>query len=62
MDSKPWYLSKTLWANLLAGGVVIATVFGLDLGLTPESQAEIVAGVLVIANLILRLVTNRGIR
>ena len=62
MESKRWYLSKTLWANLLAGGAVIATVFGLDLGLTPESQAEIVAGVLVIANLILRLVTKQGIR
>jgi len=61
MDSKSWYTSKTIWANLLAGVVVVATITGVDLGLSPEAQAEIVAAVMVIVNLVLRFVTNRGI-
>lgn len=53
--------SKTLWANLIAGGVTIASVFGLDLGLTPELQAELVAGIMVVVNIVLRFVTKEPI-
>ena len=59
--TKPWYASKTMWANLIGGGVTIASVFGLDLGLTPETQAQLVAGIMVVVNLVLRLVTKRPI-
>jgi hypothetical protein len=58
---KPWYTSKTLYANLIAGAVTIAGVFGLDLGLDAEAQAQLVAGVMVVVNIGLRLVTNQGL-
>lgn len=60
-DTKPWYASKTLWANLIAGGVTVAGVFGIDLGLDGETQAQLVAGVMVVVNIVLRLVTSKGI-
>jgi hypothetical protein len=47
-----------MWANLLGGAVTIGGVFGLDLGLTPETQAQLVAGIMVIVNIILRFVTK----
>jgi hypothetical protein len=58
---KPWYTSKTLYANLIAGGVTIAGVFGVDVGLDPEAQAQLVAGVMVVVNIALRLITNQGL-
>jgi hypothetical protein len=60
--SKPWYLSRTMWANLIGGAVTIGGVFGLDLGLTPEAQAQLVSGIMVVINLVLRLVTRSAIR
>ena len=60
-QSKKWYLSKTLWANLIAGVVTVAGVFGLDLGLDGEAQAQLVAGILVGVNLVLRLVTSKSV-
>jgi len=62
METKNWYASKTLWVNLVAGGVTVAGVFGVDVGLSPETQAELVAGILVVVNIILRFVTNTGLR
>ena len=56
--TKPWYASKTMWANLIGGAVTIGSVFGLDLGLTPETQAQLVAGIMVVVNLVLRFVTK----
>lgn len=61
MESKPWYASKTMWANLIGGAVTIGSVFGLDLGLTPEAQAQLVAGIVVAVNIVLRFVTKRPI-
>lgn len=58
---KPWYTSKTLWANLTAGAVTVATAFGLDLGLDETAQTQLVAGVMVVVNIVLRLVTNQGL-
>lgn len=62
MRSKSWYESKTMWANLIGGGVTIGGVFGLDLGLTPEVQAQLVAGIMAVVNIVLRLVTKGPIR
>lgn len=59
---KPWYASKTLWANAIAGIVTVAGVFGVDVGLGPEEQAQIVAGAMVIVNVVLRFVTSSAIR
>lgn len=59
--TKKWYVSRTVWANVIAGGVTVATVFGLDLGLSPETQAELVTGIMVVVNLVLRFVTDTKI-
>ena len=61
MDNKPWYASKTLWANIIAGAVTVAGALGLNLGLDSAAQAELVAGVMVVVNIVLRLVTSQPI-
>lgn len=58
---KRWYQSRTLWANLIAGAVTIAGVFGVDVGLGAEEQAQLVAGILIVVNIGLRLVTDKPI-
>ncbi len=58
---KQWYASKTIWVNVIAGAATLATVFGLDLGLTEAAQSQLVAGIMVVVNLILRLVTDKKI-
>jgi uncharacterized membrane protein YadS len=60
-ESKPWYQSKTLWANIVAAAATLATVLGVDIGLTPETQAELVAGIMVAVNIVLRFVTRTPI-
>ena len=45
---KKWYLSKTLWANLIA----LVSVFGLEV--TPEETTAILA----VVNIILRIITK----
>lgn len=62
MESKPWYTSKTIWANLVAFAATVAVIAGVDVGLTPEVQAEIVAAVLAGVNIVLRLITREAIR
>ncbi len=62
MESKPWYASKTIWANLVAFAATVAVIAGVDVGLTPEVQAEIVAAVLAGVNIVLRLITREAIR
>ena len=58
---KPWYLSKTLWANGLAGLVTVLGIFGIDLGLAAEQQATIVSAVMVVVNIVLRFVTKEPV-
>lgn len=54
---KQWYLSKTVWVNLLALlGISLEAVTGKQV-LDADIQAEI----LTVINLILRLVTKQGI-
>ena len=57
---KRWYTSKTLWVNAVA---FVGTVLGITgLGtLTPDEQAQIVGGVLALANIILRFATTKGL-
>jgi len=63
MDPKPWYASKTIWANVIAFAATVATVFGVDLplDLTAEMQAEIVAAIMAVVNIVLRFVTDTAI-
>ena len=56
MNTKRWYTSKTLWLNLLAIAALVAqTEFGYLLD--AEAQAVILAGI----NLLLRIVTKKGL-
>ncbi len=61
MDTKPFYMSKTLWANLIAGAAAVLTAFGFDLGLDAETQTAIVGGIMALVNVALRLTTSRAI-
>jgi len=54
---KPFWASKTLWANVIAFSAVLATTFGLDLGLDAETQLALVGGIMAVVNVVLRLVT-----
>jgi hypothetical protein len=57
MDAKPWWMSKTIWVNLvaLAGSVLVS--MGLDSG----KWAEISTVVLAAVNLIMRFATKEEI-
>lgn len=57
MDSKPWYTSKTLWVNAIAFAALLLQSFGTGFIIAPEEQA----GILVVLNILLRLVTKTGI-
>jgi hypothetical protein len=59
---KSWISSRTIWANVIAGAVTLATVFGVDLGLTAETQAELVSGIMVLVNIALRFATSTAIK
>lgn len=61
VEKKPFWASKTLWTNIIAGGVAVATAFGLDIGLGPETQTAIVGGIMAVANIVLRLVTTKPV-
>ena len=61
MDTTKWYLSKTLWVNVVAAVATVAGLFKLDLGLTPEVQATVVTTILALVNIALRLVTKTAI-
>ncbi len=61
MQSKPFYMSKTLWINVLAAAAALAGAFGIDVGLTPEVQVAIVGGVMAVLNILLRLTTKTAI-
>ena len=62
MDAKSWYASKTIWANIVAFGATVAVIAGVDVGLTAEVQAQIVAAVLAVVNVVLRLITSQAIK
>ena len=53
---KSWFKSKTLWMNIATLGLHYAKPF---LGITtiPDVQPELLA----VANIVLRLVTNKGL-
>lgn len=59
MDSKPWYLSKTIWVNGLTFAATVAALFGVDLGLDDATKATIATGVLALVNVVLRVVTRK---
>lgn len=54
-SSKPWWASKTVWANVIAFVATISAAFGFDLGLDAETQGMVIAAVMAIVNVVLRL-------
>lgn len=55
MDSKAWYLSKTMWAGVVAMVLGIATLFGANLESEQENivnllmgAAQVIAGVVAL--------------
>lgn len=61
MESKKWYASKTLWVNTVAGVAAVSGAFGIDLGLDPETQTALVAGVMAVVNIVLRFTTKTAV-
>lgn len=61
MDKKPFYTSKTFWANIVMLIASVSTSFGLDLGLNPEAQIAVVGGIMALVNIGLRFMTKSPI-
>lgn len=55
---KKWYVSKTLWVNIIAGVVAVAGAFGLNLPIDGEAQTAIVGGIMAVVNIVLRFTTK----
>lgn len=55
-DPKPFWASRTLWANALAIAGVIGARFGLEL--TEALQAEVLVVIMGAVNIALRFVTD----
>ena len=53
-SAKPWWMSKTIWTNLLA---LIGSIL-ISLGFDPGRWAEIATVLLAVTNVMLRLVTK----
>lgn len=61
METKPVYASKTLWVNIVALVGSILAAKGWDLGLTPEVQGSVVAGIMAVVNIVLRFTTKSAV-
>lgn len=55
---KPWYYSKTLWFNLLAGVVSVAGLFGFNTFVPDSGTVEIIGVVVAAVNILLRFITS----
>jgi hypothetical protein len=62
MAVKPFWASKTLWANGIALVGSVGISLGFDMGFTPEVQGTLVAGVMAVVNIILRFMTKDAVR
>ena len=60
MDTKKWYLSKTLWFNGIAFVVIVLGGFGFQAEI-PESWNIFVPVAVAVVNGLLRLVTNQAV-
>lgn len=58
MDAKPWYKSKTIWANAIALAAIIASRFGVE---PIEYTGDQLALIMTVLNLILRFWTKKPV-
>lgn len=61
MNKKPFWTSKTFWVNVVMLVGSISTMFGLDLGLNPETQVAVVGSIMTVVNLGLRIITKQPV-
>jgi len=60
-QEKKFYMSRTVWFNVLTAAVALAGLFGFADFQPSENAAETIAIVIAAANLVLRYITKRGI-
>ena len=61
-DSKTWWQSRTVWVNVVATlFAVLGTFKLLPTGLDQDTIVTAIMGVVAIANVVLRLLTNQVI-
>ena len=61
METKPFWASKTLWANAIAVIAAVAGGMSMDLGLDPDTQVAMVAAIMGVVNILLRFITKAAI-
>ncbi len=61
-DSKTWWQSRTVWVNVVATlFAVLGTFKLLPTGLDQDTIVTAIMGMVAIANVVLRLLTNQAI-
>lgn len=63
METKKWWQSRTVWANVIAVMVGVGLYFGVQ----PDSETlqktgEVLSLVIPVANILLRLITKKPIQ
>ena len=58
---KPLWASKTFWTNIIGALALLAPQFNITV-MNEAAQTQLVAGLLIVANLILRKVTKGPIK
>lgn len=61
MENKPFWASKTLWANAIAVVAAVTGGMSMDLGLDPETQVAMVGAIMGVVNILLRFVTKSAV-
>jgi hypothetical protein len=62
IDSKTWWQSRTVWVNVVATlFAVLGTFKLLPTGLDQDTIVTAIMGMVAIANVVLRLLTNQTI-
>lgn len=61
-DSKTWWQSRTVWVNVVASFFAVLGTFKLlPTGLDQDTIVTAIMGMVAIANVVLRLLTNQAI-
>lgn len=60
-QTKPFWASRTIWANLVMVAGVVLESTGVTNVLDPETQSLILGGIMGIVNVILRFVTKDAV-
>jgi hypothetical protein len=61
-DSKTWWQSRTVWVNVVATSFAVLGTFKLlPTGMDQDTIVTAIMGMVAIANVVLRLLTNQAI-